>query len=578
MLNKFSLGVNYWPRKTGVRIWKDFNAADIDADFKALASVGVDTVRMFLLWEDFQNIREFRTGAWDQDIPFDVRLADWSHTLLERSRNTRHPELVSGSPLPVDLRKVELFDQVIDIAKQNGLRLIPTLFTMWMSGIDFDPDFRQGRNIFADPTMLRYQTYYARFFAQRYCDEEQIVAWDLANEQNCAMTCPSRDAGWLWTHTITSELKRWDKNHPVTSGMHCLDNTPGGKSGFAITDVAECCDFTCVHPYPYFFPRECPDRFDNIRTSYLAAFQNRLYEGIGGKPVMAEEFGTLGMSAVGEEIAAEYVRTILHRLYEVGSLGALWWCGFDFDCRCDPPYEYCPMEGSLGLFNKDGSPNLVGQEFRKFAAFLDEKGGKRVLPSVPSTAIVLPKREENQPVLFNSYILGSMAGLDCGIYPIMEALKDRHLLIFPCLGHQGLWASEIDLVREWVAKGGVACFTYNGMQFPEQNQFFGIKTLTRQKDPAGSVKGKFIAGPDGIKGSEFKYQRSGSWRLVIEPTTSEVIAVDNAGNPLILQNDYGDGKAILITEPLELYLSAMPDALPECNMQVVYEYLRSLMV
>lgn len=233
------------------------------------------------------------------------------------------------------------------------------------------------------------------------------------------------------------------------------------------------------------------------------------------------------------------------------------------------------MESGLGLFREDGTPNLIGEEFRKFAAFLKEQGGQRKMPSEPSTAIVVPKREENQPVLFNSYVLGSMAGLDCGIHPILQALKDRDLMVFPCLGHQGMWASEIDLVREWVAKGGVACFSYNGFQFPEQNSFFGIKTITRQKDPAGMVRAKFVSGPDGIKGSGFTYQRSGGYRLVVEPATAEVVSVDDVGNPLILCNAYGGGQTVLITEPLELYLSQMPDALPECGMQVVYDYLRS---
>ncbi|MFH2068447.1 MAG: cellulase family glycosylhydrolase [Candidatus Omnitrophota bacterium] len=554
-------------------MWQKFNPKDINNDFELLKSLGINTVRIFFLWEDFQNIKEFYVGPWDQKEPYDKRLSDWKET-----ETLVNPEMVDH------------FDQVLEIAKKRRLGLIPTLFTAWMSGIFFDPPFRKDRNIFTDPTILRYQTAYCRFFAQRYQNEKQILAWDLANEQNCVLSCPNHDAGWLWTHLLANEIKRWDKNHPVTSGMHGLDNTRAGKSGFALKDLAETLDFLCVHPYPLFQAAECPDRSDNIRTSFLASFQNRLYEGIGKKPVMAEEFGTLGDSFMSEKIGTEYIRMALYRLYGAGSLGALFWCGFNFEHRYEPPYDYHPMEQQLGLFNKDGKPNLIGKEIKKFAEFLSKQKFQCYKRKKGSSAIVVPWREENQPMLFNAFILSKMAQINPEIINVEDAFADYRLLIFPAAGRMVLRIRDWDRLKEWVASGSIAYFSYHDFQFPEQNEFFGIETITRKKTESSLCRCSFSRSDfipchseplHGVgRGEEsqpfFSLRRTEGWRLIVEPKEAKVLAVNESGNPLILENRFGKGKVILATEPLELYLSRMPDTLPENKIYLLYAYLKSL--
>jgi len=54
MMQKFILGVNYWPRKKGIFWWKYFDAQEVKREFDQIKSIGLDTVRIFLLWEDFQ--------------------------------------------------------------------------------------------------------------------------------------------------------------------------------------------------------------------------------------------------------------------------------------------------------------------------------------------------------------------------------------------------------------------------------------------------------------------------------------------------------------------------------------------
>ena len=51
---RFRLGVNYWPARTAMGWWSDFDRGEVAADFARIAAGGLDSIRLFLTWEDFQ--------------------------------------------------------------------------------------------------------------------------------------------------------------------------------------------------------------------------------------------------------------------------------------------------------------------------------------------------------------------------------------------------------------------------------------------------------------------------------------------------------------------------------------------
>ncbi len=53
----FRVGVNYWPARTAMGWWADFDHAEVVADFPRIAASGLDSVRLFLTWEDYQPAR-----------------------------------------------------------------------------------------------------------------------------------------------------------------------------------------------------------------------------------------------------------------------------------------------------------------------------------------------------------------------------------------------------------------------------------------------------------------------------------------------------------------------------------------
>ena len=51
---EFFVGCNYWASHAGTNMWHDWDAGVVEADIKRLAEAGVDVMRVFPLWSDFQ--------------------------------------------------------------------------------------------------------------------------------------------------------------------------------------------------------------------------------------------------------------------------------------------------------------------------------------------------------------------------------------------------------------------------------------------------------------------------------------------------------------------------------------------
>ena len=49
----FELGVNYWPRRRAMYMWREHDLAEVRDDMAHIASMGFDVVRVFVLMEDF---------------------------------------------------------------------------------------------------------------------------------------------------------------------------------------------------------------------------------------------------------------------------------------------------------------------------------------------------------------------------------------------------------------------------------------------------------------------------------------------------------------------------------------------
>jgi endo-1,4-beta-mannosidase len=330
MDDEYRVGINYWPARTAMRWWRDFDRAEVDRDFATIGAAKCDSVRIFLLWADFQ-------PAADQ---------------------------VS----PVALSRLV---QVADAAAARGLRLVPTLFTGHMSGANWIPEWALGRagtgrfpivsgdavvervprDWYDDRAIVDAQALFAREVAAALRGHPALWAWDLGNENSNVCVPASRDLARSWLARMTSAIRASDASSPITIGLHMEDLEEDRRLGPA--EAAEVSDFLCMHGYPL-YAKWARGTADASLPAYLAEVTRWL----GRKDVLFEEFGMPSRTATEEGAADGYVAEALEALHDVGTTGAMLWCFADYSPEIwdRPPLDRAPHERFFGLWRADGTP------------------------------------------------------------------------------------------------------------------------------------------------------------------------------------------------------------------------------
>ena len=367
--SRFRLGVNYWPSRSAMSWWRRFDEAEVVRDFSRIHAAGLDSVRIFLLWEDFQ-----------------------------------------PAPDRVCERALRRLVSVADMAQRAELALIPTLFTGHMSGVNWfplwmvdphgSPDLRSpqarfrivadGRvlhgvpkNWFCDETVASAQAQLASVAADALRGHPALWAWDLGNENSNCCVPPSRRAGIEWLDRITAGIRAADPSVQITIGLHMEDLIEDRRLG--PREAAGFCDFLCMHGYPIY-----ADFVENPVDERLLPFLGLITRWLGSCDILFEEFGAPALRAgkaleealrsaptstlLDEENAAAYTRRALEALRESGFLGAMLWCYADYaeDLWDEPPLDEAAHERWFGLWRADGSPKPALAELRPF------EGARRV--------------------------------------------------------------------------------------------------------------------------------------------------------------------------------------------------------
>ena len=229
MAHEYIIGVNYWASNAGADMWRYWDEEVVENDLTLLRENGVEVLRVFPNWRDFQPVEPAFGGG---------------HTLYEyRMIGDDLP----SNPYYLDEVMLSRFAAFCQIAQEKGFQLIVGLITGWMSGRLYVPVAIYGKNIYTDPTALYFQQLFIKGFVSRMKSEASIYAWDLGNECNCMDQAVCKEEAYSWSSIIVNAIRACDPSRPIVSGMHSLEL----EGGWNIQDQGEITDILTTHPYPY---------------------------------------------------------------------------------------------------------------------------------------------------------------------------------------------------------------------------------------------------------------------------------------------------------------------------------------
>ena len=516
-----AVGCNYWASNAGIRMWRDWNPAQVERDFDLMASHGIEVVRVFPLWPDFQPLTTDRTfaGRFEGYLQNDGPLKNYA---------------------AVDDEMMSRFRFVCDAAERRNIKLIIGLVTGWMSGRMFVPPAFEGLNVVTTPAVVVWQSRYVRYFVERTKDCKSIVAWDFGNECNCMADCDTWQM-WLWFQAIGSEIRRADPSRPIVSGLHSMRTDANAKVN--MLSIREHVDVVTTHPYPLWTPNCNFEPLNSLRNGCHAPCETTLYSDLTRCVGIVEEAGSLGPCVASERVAADMMRMQLFGSWAAGVPMYMWWCAFDQDKLDYSPYERSTVERELGLFTSEGKAKPTAEELKKFSDFVRSLPFK-ALPARRTDAVVLVSKRENAWVPSQgAWMLSRQAGFDIRYAYACEPLPESGFYILP--SGEGLNAytrSEQLRLCEKVKNGATALVTLgNGMVLAGLKDFAGVETVSFYKMPR---KVEFDAEGRHV---EFDEPRTRFLSLC----GAKAIIPDVDGNPLMTEFQYGKGKVLLFNGALE---------------------------
>ncbi|WP_030902762.1 glycoside hydrolase 5 family protein [Streptomyces sp. NRRL F-5126] len=530
------LGANFWSRTGGPLMWRTYDPAVVREELAVLRDHGLNMTRSFFYWPDF------------------------------------HPE-----PGRIDDELCERFADFLDAHTELGMGTVPTFIVGHMSGENWDPAWRGGRDLYEDVWMVGRQAWFVHSMTRRFKDHPAVTGWLITNEMPGygrvhQLDPPSSDVVTAWAQTMCHAVRAAGATQPVSLGDGAWGiEVTGRDNGFSLRETAEYVDFVGPHVY-----RSDTDR---VRQHYRAAFECELAS-VTGLPVVLEEFG-LSTDTVSAEAAAIYYRQTLHNSLLGGATGWMAWNNTDYDALWEqPPYDHHPFEMHFGITDGQGAPKPPLRELAAFAEILEATDFARCRRTDADAALVVPaflergypySRPADRPLIFTSLHQGYVAAraADLPVAPAREAdglPGTARLYLLPST-RQFTTRTRRELERR--ARDGATVYlsfcsgehpVTRGPWFDGLDALFGVEhQLTYgvaepiEDDVLEMTFTENFGGIEAGRTLTFRVAGNEDSRayLPVVPRGARVIATDAHGRPALLCHTTGRGRTVLATYPLE---------------------------
>ncbi|MGI5418382.1 glycoside hydrolase 5 family protein [Actinomadura luteofluorescens] len=347
-------GVNYVPSKNWWFSWSDWDRASIAADLDDIASLGMDHIRVMLIWSELQPNATYVRGE-----------------------------------------QLDRLEELLDLADRRQLDVQVTVLNGAVSGVLFVPPHLISnsdgtiRNVLTDPTAIEREQWLLTRIAERIGRHRRFMGFDLSNEIHwfakplgMAATQAQGDA-WHTTLFDTCEKVAPGKVH--VSG---IDHWPWQNDEYWTRHgLATSGTMTANHTWAGW--TQVIQRYGSLSTAstHYSEFFIELIKAFHTDPrrkVWIEETGvsTVWMDAADIPVWTE--RSIRAMADCTGLFGITWWDSHDLNPDLS---GYVDLEYDLGLFTNKRELKPIGKTIRNLIAEYD---ARPPAPPQRSTALVLP--------------------------------------------------------------------------------------------------------------------------------------------------------------------------------------------
>ncbi|PZU31758.1 MAG: beta-mannosidase [Actinomyces sp.] len=555
------IGANFWSRTGGPRMWSRYDPGIVREELRVLHEHGLTMTRSFFYWPDFM-----------------------------------------PAPDTIDEGACDRYRDFLDAHREVGMGTIPTFIVGHMSGENWDPSWRHGRDLYTDVWMVARQAWYITELTRRFHDHPAVIGWLISNEIPIYGGEGDEKIISAWALLMVGAVRAGGGLQPVSLGDGAWGiETTGHDSGFSSLTYGELVDFIGPHVYRM--------ENDRVRQHLKAAFVCELAQ-VAGKPVIMEEFG-LSSDFVSARGSASYYRQLLHSTLTAGASGWVAWNNTDFDdLREQRPYSHHPFEMHFGITDAAGAPKPPLEELRIFSEELagTDLAGLRRAPT--ATGIIVPScltarypftTEEERALIVDAseqaYVAAKEADLAPGIVHEPEdglagGIESGYDLFLAPSTKQLAAATWPRLVE--LARGGATVYAsycagettaQRGPWWTGLDSLFGVaQELTYGlNDPVEdeTVEITFVEPLGPLpEGATLRFRAAGNREAraflpVRALDGADVVARDSHGRPAIVVKRHGSGRAVLCTYPLEYFAARLGRVNPEYTWRL-YDALAEL--
>jgi len=539
------LGANFWSRTGGPLMWRNYDPDVIRAELSVLRDHGLSITRSFFYWPDFM-----------------------------------------PTPDSIDEDMAGRFADFLDRHAEQGLGTVPTFIVGHMSGENWDPSWRAGRDLYANVWLVGRQAWFAAEMVRRFGAHPAVAGWLVSNEMPIyGGDDTPRETVAAWAQIIRDAVRAAGGHQPFSLGDGAWGiEVTGRDNGFRLADAARLCDFLGPHVYPV--------GDDPVRQRYAAAWACELATTFG-KPVVLEEFGVSSDFASARN-AATYYRHVLHNSMLAGATGWIAWNNTDFGLTGQDPYRHHAFELNFGLTDTSGTPKATLLEMRSFAATLAAIDAGRCVRSDTDTALIVPAYLDTRfpftapsegssiaGTLAQAYVSARLADLPPALVRESTGIEPGAKLYLAPSVKQLIATTAAELERLAAADGACVFVSYSpgengwhrGPSYGRLDELFGV---THQLDvglgnPIEDETAEFTLTRDFgglVRGATLRFRVAGNehsraFLPVVPREGTEVLATDAHGRPALLLRRAGEGSLVLCTYPVEQMAAKTPLVNPD---------------